>query len=139
MTYEEFVTRPLAIWRELLHKSDEVARLEGLCMRATTTLGERVQNTVGNSQERNLVALADARRELNGLISTLMAVQDEVRVFLYNNLPLDGADILEWKYVNGKSIKDIAETLGFEEQTVRNKISKYDREARKKYIEYKKV
>ena len=139
MTYDEFVTRPLVIWRQILHKSDEIARLEGLCLRTTVSFGERVQNTVENTREKNLVALSQSRAEMDEMIADLMQVQAEIREFLYDCLKVEEADVLEWKYINGKSVKEIAETLDIEEQSVRNKISRCEKKARSKYIEYMKV
>ena len=139
MTYNEFMTRPLAIWRQILHKSDEVAKLEGLCLRTTASFGERVQNTVENTREKNLVALSQSKAEMNEMVAELMRVQAEIREFLYDSLRIEEADVLEWKNINGKSVKEIAETLGIEEQSVRNKLSRYEKKARARYIEYTKV
>lgn len=136
MTYSEFVSQPISVWRKILHKNDEVARLEGLCMRATVGFSERTQRTVANNQEKNLVSLAQARRELDELVLELTKAQGEVRSFLYEVLEPKEADVLEWKYVNGKSVREIADTLQIEEQSARNKISKCDKKARRKYNEY---
>ena len=139
MTYSEFVTQPIAMWSKVLHKSDEVARLEGICTRTTIGFSERVQNTVENTREKNLVALAQERQELDKLIAELLRVQGEVRSFFYECLSLEEADILEWKYINGKTVKEIADILRIEEQSVRNKVSRCDKKARQKYNEYEKV
>lgn len=139
MNYNEFVTQPIAVWRRILHKRDEVAKLEEICLIANSQLGERVQSSIENRKEKSLVAYAQSKNELNEMIDELMVVQAEVREFFYECLEIDEADVLEWKYVNGKSIKDIADILGVEEQTARNKVCQYDKKARKLYIEYKKV
>ena len=111
MTYNEFITRPYRIWKRIMHKSDEVIRIEAICMKSTQVFGERVQSSFDNSQERNYIALVEAKRELNELMDEHKKAQDEVREFLYDNLSINEADLLEWKYIDGKSIKDIAELL----------------------------
>lgn len=134
MTYNEFITRPYRIWKRIMHKSDEVIRIEAICMKSTQVFGERVQSSFDNSQERNYIALVEAKRELNELMDEHKRAQDEVREFLYDNLSINEADLLEWKYIDGKSIKDIAELLHEQEQTVRNKASKYEKKARNIFI-----
>ena len=134
MTYNEFITRPYRIWKRIMHKSEEVMRIEAICMKSTQVFGERVQSSFENSQEKNYLALIEARRELDRLIDEHKMAQDEVRTFLYENLSINEADLLEWKYIDGKSIKDIAELLHEQEQTVRNKASKYEKKARNIYI-----
>lgn len=134
MTYDEFVTRPYRIWRRIMHKSDEVIRIEAICMKSTSVFGERVQSSFENSQEKNYVALIEAKRELGELMEEHKEAQEEVREFLYDNLTLEEADLLEWKYIDGKSAKDIAKLLNEQEQTIRNKASRYDRKARGIFI-----
>ena len=134
MTYNEFVTRPYRIWRRIMHKSDEVMRIEAICTKSTAVFGERVQSSFENTREKNYIALIEAKKELYELMEEHKEAQDEVREFLYDNLTLEEADLLEWKYVDGKSIKDIAILLNEQEQTVRNKASKYEKKARKIFI-----
>lgn len=130
MTYNEFVMRPYRMWRRIMHKSDEVIRIEAICMKSTQVFGERVQSSFQNSQERNYIALVEAKRELNEMMDDYKKAQDEVREFLYENLSVHEADLLEWKYIDGKSIQEIADLLHEQEQTVRNKASKYEKKAR---------
>ncbi|MBQ1293091.1 MAG: hypothetical protein IIY21_03575 [Clostridiales bacterium] len=130
MMYDEFVNRPYRMWRKVLHKSDEVIRIEAICTKSTSVFGERVQSSFQNSQEKNYAILIDAKKELEELMEEHRKAEDEVRRFLYDNLTHEEADLLEWKYIDGKSAKDIAKILKEREQTVRNKVSRSDRKAR---------
>ncbi|MBQ1570219.1 MAG: hypothetical protein IIZ78_03760 [Clostridiales bacterium] len=130
MMYDEFVNRPYRMWRKILHKSDEVIRIEAICTKSTSVFGERVQSSFQNSQEKNYAILIDAKKELEELMEEHRKAEDEVRRFLYDNLTHEEADLLEWKYIDGKSAKDIAKILKEREQTVRNKVSRSDRKAR---------
>lgn len=130
MPYYEFVKEPSRIWRKIQHKSDEVLRIEAICMKTTTVFGEKVQSSFDNSQERNYIALVDAKKELTSLLEEHRKAQDEVRRFFYEHLDEEEADLLEWKYIDGKSARDIAKITGSQEQTIRNRTSKSDRKAR---------
>ena len=134
MTYDEFVNKPYRIWMRVLHKADEVLRIEAICTRATTTYGEKVQSSFDNSKERNYIVLIEAKRELREILEEHRKAEDEVRDFFYEHLETDEADIMEWKYIDGKSPKQIAEIRNEQEQTIRNKISKYENKARKIFV-----
>ena len=134
MTYNEFMTRPYRIWRRIMHKADEVIRIEAICMKSTSVFGERVQSSFENTREKSYIALIEAKKELDGLMDEHKKAKDEVSEFLYDNLTLEEADLLEWKYIDGKSIKDIAKIKKEQEQTIRNKVSKVDKKAKKIFI-----
>ena len=134
MTYDEFVNKPYRIWLRVLHKADEVLRIEAICTKATTTYGEKVQSSFDNSQEKNYLALIDAKKELNELLEEHKEAESAVRSFFYGYLDADEADIMEWKYIDGKSPKQIAKIRNEQEQTIRNKISRYENKARKIFI-----
>lgn len=131
MTYDEFMAQPKKVWGRVLHKADEVFRIETVCLKSTTVLGERVQSTFENSLEKNYVALAKSKDELGKLLMLHKEKQEEVRGWLTDNLNEEDADLLEWRYVNCKSPKEVARLLGEQEQTVRNKQSRADQRARK--------
>lgn len=133
MRYDEFVNRPLVLYSRVEHQAETVRRLETICMSTTIELGERVQTSRQNTQEKKYAALADAQKKLNGLISDLLASCEEVRAFLYENLSHEDADLLEWRYIGEKSLMEIAEIQGLSYQTVKNRISEAERKARGKY------
>ena len=86
MTYNEFVKRPNRIRRRISHKIEDVMLKESICMRATTTLGERVQNSPTNSQEIAYLRYIDAKNDLNKLAAELEAAQTEERDMFYDNM-----------------------------------------------------
>ena len=134
MTYEKFINRPLAIYGKILHQVDNVRRLEDVCMKATSVLSERVQTSRENTLEKNYVALADAKRELADMIAELDVVSKEVRDFLYGNLNIDDADILEWKYINGKSNSEISKIQNLTYSGATTKISRAEKKAEEAYL-----
>lgn len=133
MTYNEFVKRPNRIRRRISHKIEDVMLKESICMRTTTTLGERVQTSPTNTQEISYLRYIDAKNDLNELATELELAQTEVRDFLYDNLNYDDADLLEWRYVDGKNLTEIADKMGMAYQTVKNKMSVAEKEARRRY------
>lgn len=135
MTYNEFVKRPNRIRRRISHKIEDVMLKESICMRSTTTLGERVQTSPTNTQEIAYLRYIDAKNDLNDLASELELAQTEVRDFFYGNLSFDEADLLEWRYIDGKSPQEIADVLNIAYQTAKNKLSRADKKARSKYYE----
>ena len=135
MTYDEFMTRPLRLGMKIQHKTDEVIIKANIATRVTTSLSERVMSSPENKTELNVLRYIDAKRELQALIDEQERVKAEVCEFLYDNLSLGDADILEWKYIDGKSIQDISDIKGIAYQTAKNKLSQADKNARKKYQE----
>ena len=133
MTYEEFVNQPLILRRKIKHKIEDVALKESACMQNTSQLKERVQSSVDNSTERSYVRYIDAKNQLDDMFSDLEIIQDEVRDFLYGNLSPEDADILEWKYIDGKRPRDIAYEVGMNNDAMRQKIKRADAKARTKY------
>ena len=134
MTYNEFMKRPNRIRRRVSHKIEDVMLKESICMRSTTTLGERVQTSPSNVTEASYLRYIDAKNELNDLALELELAQIEVREFLYNNLSLDDADILEWRYIDGKSPMEIADKMGTTYEATRQRLKRANEKARKKYI-----
>lgn len=133
MTYVEFVNRPLEIYSRIAHQVEIVQRLENICLNTTTTLGEKVQTSRQNTQEKKYAALADAQHKLNKMTGDLIDICDEVRNFFYENLSFDDADILEWKYINGKSINEISIIIDATYSGTASKISRAEKNARKAY------
>ena len=133
MTYNEFVKRPNRIRRRISHKIEDVMLKESICMRSTTTLGERVQTSPSNTQEVAYLRYIDAKNDLNDLAAELETAQTEVRDFFYDNLNFDDADLLEWRYIDGKNLTEIADKMGMAYQTVKNRMSEAEKEARRRY------
>ena len=134
MTYNEFVKRPNRIRRRISHKIEDVMLKESICMRSTTTLGERVQTSPANTQEIAYLRYIDAKNDLNDLASELETAQTEVRDFFYGNLNYDEADLLEWRYIDGKTPQEIADRMGTTYEATRQRIKRANEKARRKYI-----
>ena len=133
MTYNEFVNKPLRLRRKVEHKIEEVRLKETACMSATAPLQERIQNSVNNTTELAYVSYADAKRILGELLAELDAAQNELREFLYGNLHFNEADLLEWRYADGKSLHEIAELQHITYDAARTRASRAEKNARKAY------
>lgn len=134
MTYDEFMNRPLWLYERIKHDADHVAFLFEVCVKSTGAFGERVQTSSTDKSSKSYAAYIDANNALQELVREFNNAKDEVIQFLYSNLNYDDADLLEWKYINAKDLKDIAEIKGLAYQTVKNRISVAEKRAIEKYI-----
>lgn len=135
MTYNEFMNRPRRLHRRIVHKADEVAFKLEVCQKTTVSMGERVQTSPSNVTEIHYADYIDANKKLQSLVKEYNEARDEVTAFLYDNLDFLDADLLEWRYINDKTLKDTADLIGIAYQTARNRMSKAERLARAKYCE----
>ena len=135
MNYYDFMDRPQRLHRRILHKADEVAFKLEICQKTTGTMGERVQTSPSNITEIHYANYIDANKKLQKLIEDYNKVTGEVTDFLYDNLDFKDADILEWRYISEKSVKEISEILGVAYQTARSHMSKAERVAKAKFYE----
>lgn len=135
MTYREFVGKPAYLKRRVEHKIEDVRLKDEARRDATSRLEERVQTSPANSKDLAYIRYIDAKRELDNLIEALSAAQEEVRAFFMDSLTQDDADLLEWKYVDCKELRQIAEIKNIAYQTAKNKISKADKNARRIWAE----
>jgi hypothetical protein len=118
-----------------VHKADEVAFKLEVCQKTTGAIGERVQTSPSNITEMHYADYIDANRKLQDLVKEYNEARDEVTAFLYGNLDFIDADLLEWRYINDKTLKDTAELVGIAYQTARSRMSKAERIARAKFCE----
>ena len=133
MTYEEFINRPLNLMQKIEHKIEDVQYKWTLCTATTQGLSERVQTSPSNTNEIRVIRYAQANKELTDLQGEYDAACESVRDFLYTNLELTDADVLDWKYCNGKSINDIAEIRNLSYTGAASKISRAETRARAKF------
>lgn len=133
MTYEEFITRPLDLMQKIEHKVEDVQYKWTLCTNTTQGLSERVQTSPTNTTEVRVTRYAQANKELTDLQGEYDAACERVREFLYDNLELGDADVLDWKYCNGKSITDIAEIRNLSYTGAASRISRAETRARSKF------
>lgn len=138
MTYDQFMNKPLRLRSRIEHKADDVAFKLEICLKATTALGgERVQTSRDNSKERNLAEYIDARKKLDAIIREYNDAVEEVTTFIYDSLDFKDADLLEWKYINGKSLTEIADIMGIAYQTAKNRSWQAEHQLRHKFGTYK--
>ena len=104
-----------------------------LCTNTTQGLSERVQTSPTNTTEVRVIRYAQANKELTDLQGEYDAACERVRAFLYGNLELGDADVLDWKYCNGKSINDIAEIRNLSYTGAASRISRAETRARSKF------
>lgn len=133
MTYYDWVRRPLYMRRRIEHKIEDVRLKESACMKSTSEMGERVQTSLDNSTEIRYTRYIDAKNELEDLFDKLAGLQDEVRDFLYNNLNADEADLMEWKYIDGKTAQQIADKYGITHDATRARMSRIEKKLKKVY------
>ena len=135
MSYEEFINRPLELIQRIEHKVEDVAFKWTLCLNTTQGLSERVQTSPSNTSDLKVIRYAQAKKELDDLQEEYDSACDNVRDFLYTNLKLMDADVLDWKYCNGKSTKEIAEIRNITYSGAANRISRAEARARSKYAQ----
>lgn len=135
MTYEQFINRPLELIQKIEHKVEDVAFKWTLCLNTTQGMSERVQTSPSNTSDLKVIRYAQAKKELDDLQEEYDSACDDVREFLYANLKLMDADVLDWKYCNGKSTKEIAEIRNITYSGAANRISRAEARARSKYAQ----
>lgn len=135
MTYEQFINRPLELIQKIEHKVEDVAFKWTLCLNTTQGLSERVQTSPSNTSDLKVIRYAQAKKELDDLQEEYDSACDDVRDFLYANLKLMDADVLDWKYCNGKSTKEIAEIRNISYSGAASRIGRAEVKARHKYAE----
>lgn len=135
MTYEQFINRPLDLMQKIEHKIEDVQYKWTLCLNTTQGLSERVQTSPSNTTEIRVIRYAQANKELTEMQGEYDAACEKVRDFLYSNLDLGDADVLDWKYCNGKSISDIADIRNITYSGAANRIGRAEAKARRKYAE----
>ena len=133
MTYEEFINRPLDLMQKIEHKIEDVQYKWTLCTNTTQGLSERVQTSPSNTTELRVIRYAQANKELTDLQGEYDAACERVRAFLYGNLELGDADVVDWKYCNGKSINDSAEIRNLSYTGAASRISRAETRARSKF------
>lgn len=133
MTYEQFINRPLELIQKIEHKVEDVVFKWTICLNTTQGLSERVQTSPSNTSDLKVIRYAQAKKELDDLQEEYDSACDDVRDFLYANLKLMDADVLDWKYCNGKSVKEIAEIRNITYSGAANRISRAEARARSKY------
>ena len=133
MTYEQFINRPLDLMQKIEHKIEDVQYKWTLCSNTTQGLSEQVQTSPSNTAELRVIRYTQANNELTNLQGEYDAACESVREFLYGNLELGDADVLDWKYCNGKSINDIAEIRNLSYTGAASRISRAETRARSKF------
>lgn len=135
MTYEQFINRPLDLMQRIEHKAEDVAFKWTLCLNTSPGLTERVQTSPSNTSDLKVIRYAEANNQLIALQEKYDDACDEVREFLYGSLDVNDADVLDWKYCNGKSIKQIAEIRDMTYSGAASRISRAETRARSKYYD----
>lgn len=135
MTYEQFINKPLDLMCMIEHRAEDVAFKWTLCLNTSQGLSERVQTSPSNTQDLKVIRYAAAHQKLLDLQDEYDKACEAVRDFLYGNLNINDADVLDWKYCNGKSTSEIAKIRGVTYAGAANRISRAEAKARKKYAQ----
>lgn len=135
MTYEEFINRPTDLMLKIEHQTEDVAFKWTLCLNTSQGLSERVQTSPSNTQDLKVIRYAAAHQKLLDLQDEYDNACEDVRAFLYGNLKIGDADVLDWKYCSGKTTKEIAEIRNITYAGAANRISRAEAKARAKYAQ----
>lgn len=136
MTYEQFMNRPLDLMQKIEHKIEDVQFKWTLCLNTTQGLSERVQTSPNNTTELRIIRYAEANQQLTDLQTQYDESCENVRKFLYSNLDIGDADVLDWKYCHGKSTSEIATLRNLTYSGAANRISRAETKARRKYAHF---
>lgn len=138
MTYDEFVQRPQVLNNRILHQIEKAERLQTLCTQATAIYSDlKVQTSHGNKREKWLTAYIDSKDVLTDLMEQQEAAANDLREWLYSNMDVISASMLEFRYCDGLKSDDIADRLHYSPEYMRKKISKAIQTARQVYSEQK--
>ena len=129
MTYNEFVTRPIVLRGKIDHQVEDVSFKWSICLNAVPELSERVQSSIHNTTEASILRYAQSKAELDRLQGEYDKAIADVRLFLYTNLKLEEADVLDWKYCGDKSIQEIADIKDISYSGAANRIYRADLKA----------
>lgn len=134
MNFDEFMQKPQSLNIQIQHQLEEAERLKTLCEHATTVYSDmRVQTSHENKHEIWLTKYIDSKQKLTALIEQHEEAADAVKDWLYQNMSIEDASLLHFRYVDGLKNREIADRLHYTEQTVKNKISKAVRAAKAEY------
>lgn len=129
--FVDFIGQIQVIDDRIDHHLEKAERLRSLCDRVTTIWSDEVVHMSSeNLREQHLAELIDSKRELADLLNERKRVYEEVRSWLYGNLPLEYASILEYRFIDRLPLGKIADRMGYAEQTIKNKSSMAVKEAR---------
>ena len=131
MTYKDYVERPMRLQRKLKHKIEDVQLKLTICQATTSGISDdKVQTSAHNRTEDSYMRYIDAKRELNALAEELEETRKDVRAFLYSAISEIDADLLEWRYIEGKSASEIADMFGVTYDATRQRIKRANKQAR---------
>lgn len=136
MTYYEFISKPNILKIQIEHMLEDVQFKWTLCLNTSQSSSERVQTSPSNTTDLRIIRYAQANKELTELQSEYDEACSRIREFLYSNLDVQDADVLDWKYCSGKSIGDIAEIRGLTYSGAANRISRAEAKARKIFADF---
>lgn len=136
MTYNEFVGRIEILDFKIDQALDKAERLRSLCDRVTTIWTDvKVQQSNGTKREERLTKLIDSKRELEELLEKREKAEKEITDFFDSALKPEDAAVLTMKYINKRTIKDVAEQMFYTYSGAANRISRADARARAIYEE----
>lgn len=134
MDFDTFVSQPQIIDTKITHQLQVVERQRSRVESVTAVFSDiRVQTSPENKREIWLTQLIDSKKKLSDLMEEYDRATNEVRSWLYDNLSMDAASLLEFRYCDKLKNSEIAELVHMAEQSVKNKISRTIREARTIY------
>ena len=136
-TYDEFVGRVRILDFKIDQALDKAERLRSLCDRVTAIWMDdiRVQMSNGKKREERLTELIDSKRDLEKLLEKREQAAEEITDFFDSVLKPEDAAVLVMKYINGRTIKDVAELMFYTYSGAACRISRAEVKARAKYEE----
>lgn len=110
MNFDSWINRPSDLREQITDAEEYAERQQAKCERTTINYGEEyIQTSRFDSVTKNILELDEAKKTVNRLYEQYFDTVDEIREFMYANLPLRQADILDWRYCHLFTVDRIAE------------------------------
>lgn len=115
MTPKEYLSQYRTLNARIDAKIAQVQRLRHLAQSAG---GQNYSGTAHSTQPRDKVGeltakIVDLEAEINAEIDTLVYLEREIKGYISTLASANQRIVLEMKYINGKTLKEIAENLNY--------------------------
>ena len=115
---------------------EEVIIRQSRCERTTINYGEEyIKTSRYDSVTKNILELDEARKKLEKLYQEYFDTIEEIREFMYENIPIKQADVLDWRYCHVMPVDRIAEKKKMSKTGVYQACSRAMATLKKAYIE----
>lgn len=136
MNFDSWINRPSSLMEQIQDAEEEVMRCQSRCERTTINYGEEyIKTSRTDSVTKNILELDEAEKKLDTLYQEYFDTIEELREFIYENLPRKQADVLDWRYCHVMTVEKIAEKKKMTKTGVYGACSRALANLKKSYIE----